>query len=338
MTKAKKIINKNHETIIDIGMIFYHSENFFAGLLDSLQKQTFKNFKLLILINGSSQDEYLKAKKYFKILKNCTVFYSKKNLGFAKGQNFLLKKSKAKFYFCLNPDLILDKHCLQKLVDFLNQNKKCAAAFPKILKLIKNQKTNLIDSCGVEITKSFKAFDNHQNQVDNYNYKTEKEIFAFSGAAVLLRKKALNDVAILNNNIEQQFFDELFFMFKEDVDLSFRLRWKMWKIFLCPLSLVYHKRGLGQKKWLSKSFFEKKNSFLGQTILLIKNFDQGFSFLVKLNIFLREICRQIFVLFFSPLVFWEQIVFFKKNYNLIFTHKKALHKKINPLKIEKFFI
>jgi GT2 family glycosyltransferase len=75
---------------------------------------------------------------------------------------------------------------------------------------------------------------------DDGQYDKEEDVPAFCGAGVLINKKALEDVG---------YFDENFFMYYEDADLSFRLRENGWRIVYSPKSVIRHVHAGSSKEW-----------------------------------------------------------------------------------------
>lgn len=167
------------------------------------------------------------------------------NLGFAKGYNRLIalaSQEQARYFLVINPDTVLLPETIERLVAYLDANPRVAAAVPKILRwdFIQRQATKQIDSLGVGLTKAGCFVDVGQGQ-DDQTGNDPGLIFGFTGAAVLLRLSALAEVAF-NNGQSLEYFDELMFMYKEDCDLSYRLRLANWQIALVPEAIVYHDR------------------------------------------------------------------------------------------------
>lgn len=90
-------------------------------------------------------------------------------------------------------------------------------------------------------------------EVDNGQYQKEEQIMGFCGAGVLLNKKALDKVG---------YFDEKFFMYYEDADLSFRLRENGWKIVYSPKSEIRHIHSGSSKEWSQFFVYQVERSRL----------------------------------------------------------------------------
>ncbi len=252
------------------------------------------------------------------------------NLGFAVAYNKMIGntiRNGFEYFLAVNPDMIFDKGMIAGLMEEIKKDKKNGAVAPKILKWdfsqlainnyelriskeeLDNSKTDIIDSCGIFMTKEHRFSDCEQGEVDDGQTEI-KEVFGFSGAAVLLNLKALQDVAFEG----REFFDELMFMYKEDCDLSYRLRLAGWKIKLAPSAVAYHHRGVSPKgesnfkialNRFGKSKQNKKWSFLNHWIMFSKFKNLHYSWKVDFATAFYQFKKIIFVLLFEQYLFLE---------------------------------
>jgi GT2 family glycosyltransferase len=102
----------------------------------------------------------------------------------------------------------------------------------------------IINSCGLEINRSFYARDRGANTVDNGRFKNTEEIFSPSGSSFLISKKCLEDTG---------FFESSFFTYYEDVDLFWRARLRGWRMYFVPGSIASHHHCGTGTEW-SKTF------------------------------------------------------------------------------------
>jgi hypothetical protein len=293
-------------------------------------------FKILAIDNTETEDNE-NARFIKKNYPQIDFIWVGKNLGFAKAYNIMINKARAwgaDYFFCINPDTIVEPDAISEMIKILESDENIGAVQPKIRQLritnyelrigeerekeIKNGKTNIIDSLGLVMDDKFRFFDNNQGEKDqltiNNNQLSIKEIFGFTGAATLLRMSALQDVAYNNG-----YFDELMFMYKEDCDLSMRLRLAGWKIVLAPQAVIYHDRtaaAIGNNFWQviknrkNKSANLKRWSFLNQWIVILKYLNL-FSWRVKIKTIFYQLQSLIFVLLFEPYLLKELIRLWK---------------------------
>ena len=351
-----------------IGFITYGklTAKYLPYFLSSLNQQTYKDFKILAIDNSENENnentEFIK-KNYPEI----EFRWAGDNLGFAKAYNLMVKQAfgaGVKYFLAVNPDMIFEKDFIEKLLDMLTSDEKIAAVAPKILKWdfdltpacagrpdpspkigegreVYQSKTNIIDSYGLKINKQHQFFDGHQGEIDKATIQSPMKVFGFTGAAVLFRLTALQDV-VCQDNGKKQYFDELMFMYKEDCDLSYRLRLAGWKIMLAPKAVAYHHRSAspgGETNLqiafnrLRKSQQVKKWSFLNQWILLLKYKNLPFSWPVKLATAWYQFKSLIFVLLFEQYLLKELLKLWKLR-DEIRKRREKLKVKINIKEIE----
>lgn len=109
------------KTIVSVLMPIYNQAEFLKEAIKSVINQSFKDFELLILNDGSN-DNSLKIIKSFKD-KRIKIFSCKKRQGLAKSLNFLIKKSKGRYLARMDGDDISKKNRLREQISFLKKNK-----------------------------------------------------------------------------------------------------------------------------------------------------------------------------------------------------------------------
>jgi len=259
---------------LTISLLTYNGEKYIPYLLPSLQHQTFKDWELIIMDNNSG-DETLKAIRNETI--NCKLLEQKKNLGFSLGHNKIISWSDSDYVAVINQDLILEPDCLEKLIDFMDQHPQVGACQPKLLywNFELHDKTNIIDSCGLEIKKNFSVTDRLQGQGDEA--PAGQPVFGVSAALAIYRRAALENVKLpLKHNHElAEYFDEDFFAYKEDADLSWRLRLAGWENYFVSQAVAYHDRSISSQH---RSFLARRGrqvinklSYRNQLAMIKKN-------------------------------------------------------------------
>ncbi len=208
--------------MISIVVLNFNGKQYLDDCLTSLAAQTFRNFEVIVVDNGSTDgsQEYVKA--YFpwvKIIKN------DKNLGFAGGTNAGIRQADGDYILTLNNDTQADRRFLECLKEPMSDRSvgMCASKmlFPD----------GRINSTGMCISRSGAAWDRGMLEPDVGRYDSEEEVFGPCAGAALYRKEMLDEIDL---------FDEDFFLFMEDVDLAFRGRLAGWKCVYVPKARVYH--------------------------------------------------------------------------------------------------
>src|SRR3989338_4533015 len=161
--------------------------------------------------------------------------------------NSVLRQSypNIEFLICLNQDAVLTETFVERALKPFHDS-EVAAVQGKVMRL-KEKKGNdfelngLIDSAGLVMLKNRRIISRGQGEKDRGQYEQAREIFGVDGAVPVYRKSALEDV-----KIKDEYFDEDFFMYKEDVDLAWRLRLAGWKAVYEPKAVAHHFRGAGE--------------------------------------------------------------------------------------------
>ena len=278
---------------VSVGLLSHNSIKYIQPCLRSLQAQDYDNISITVLDNNSTDDSVNMIRDQFPEVK---IIESTENTGFGKGHNRLISETEGEFYACLNIDMIFEPNFISSLVKGLTEKPTYGSAGGKLKRwdfgssesdthAIREQgKTNFIDSVGIKILKNHRFEDIGQGEVDYGQYDQARDIFGISGAAVLFRRKALEDTAFVKEDKSLEFFDESMFMYKEDIDLAYRLQWAGWKCRYTPVSIAYHDRtaaASGLSTWeiiknrSKKPSYINRNSHLNHQILLQKNYATG---------------------------------------------------------------
>ncbi|MDH3324353.1 MAG: glycosyltransferase family 2 protein, partial [Candidatus Peregrinibacteria bacterium] len=224
-----------------MGLATYNSEKYIESCLSSLLAQNYENVEVVIFDNNSQDKTVATIRENFSSEK-VRIIESTENVGFSRAHNEILRATDSEFYACLNIDMIFEPNFISESVKSINEKPIFGSTGGKIKKwdfdtfkgkgglssFGKSGKTNFIDSAGLKIFSSHRFENIGEGEVDYGQFNESKEVFGFSGAAVLYRRKALEDVAFINEKGEKEFFDESMFLYKEDIDLAYRLQWAGW--------------------------------------------------------------------------------------------------------------
>ncbi len=226
---------------VSVIVVIYNNIHWIKLCFDAIFAQTHQAEEVFAVIcgNDDGSKEYLQ-RNYPEV----KILDPGSNVGFAKGNNMAIAQSTGEFIQMVNPDLILESNYIEELLKVFN-DPKVASATGKLLRynLASNQKTNIIDSTGIVMSVSGRARDRGQNEVDNKQYDNQTDIFGVSGAAPMHRKAALEVV-----KFENEYFDEDFVAYWEDVDMSWRLNNKNYLSKYVPSAVGYHGRTAGQSE------------------------------------------------------------------------------------------
>jgi GT2 family glycosyltransferase len=211
--------------------------------MECIDRQTVSPTKVILIDSGSNDPSYLEK---YKQQPHVEVVLADKDIGFCKGNNIGMTKlpQHCDFVFLLNPDAFLSSTFLEQALAFMNapENARYAALTGTVLGYDINQDapTGAYDSTGVFRTWYGKWYDRDQGrQKKEDDYTNPETIPAICGAVFFCRKKAIDEVLLRGYEL----LDTTFYMYKEDIDLSLRLRKKGWNLAFVPNMIVYHCRG-----------------------------------------------------------------------------------------------
>ncbi|MBI5369722.1 glycosyltransferase family 2 protein [Candidatus Uhrbacteria bacterium] len=305
---------------LSIHIVAWNSMRFLPDLFKSLREQTYQDFTVLVIDNGSTDGVEAFLREQYP---QTTVLRNARNLGFAGAHNQGIRYAldhwdpstyKEDFILVTNPDLIFEPTCLERLMRDAANHPDVAVFGAKLRRAFgENQhdealqetiKSDLIDSTGLRAHKNRTVSDRGAGELDQGQYDEKRDVFGISGALALYRARALQEV-----RFEDEFFDADFFAYKEDVDLAWRLQEAGWKARFVPEAVAFHYRGMyGPEKigWMdrirnrrSKSKLRSYYSNRNQWLLLVKNerWTNGLMALPRVLVF--ELGRLLYTVFFE---------------------------------------
>lgn len=224
-------------------IVTFNSQKYLSKAIECINQQTHPMTKIIIVDTGSDDTTYLLP---YKPQSNVEVIIAEKNSGFCKGNNIAFSKlpNNSDYVFFLNPDAFITPSFVSSAVAFLEspQNQHYGALTGTVLgyNMNANQPTGTYDTTGIFRKWYGRWYDRGQGQAYHPGlFSLQEDLEAICGAVFFCRKKALDSVMFLNNEV----FDNTFYMYKEDIDLSLRLRRKGWKLAFLPQLISYHCRG-----------------------------------------------------------------------------------------------
>lgn len=203
-----------------------NGEQFLIDCLNSLAAQTFKNFETILVDNHSSDRSIDIVNNWYPeviLIRNDT------NRGFAEATNQGIRNSQGEFILTLNNDTKIHSDFLSEILRPMDDDPKVGICASKMLFL-----DGRINSTGLCIARSGAAWNRGNSERDSGQYNKQEEVFGASAGAALYRRSMLDEIGL---------FDEDFFMYMEDVDLSFRARLAGWKCMYVPTAIVDHYHG-----------------------------------------------------------------------------------------------
>ncbi len=220
---------------VAIVILNWNGRKYLEQFLPSVLQTSYANYEVIVADNGSTDDSITFLETNFAGIR---LIRFNQNFGFAKGYNEALKQVQADYYVLLNSDVEVQAGWLQPMVTLLESDKTIAACQPKILSY-NNKKMfeyagaagGWLDKYGYPFAKG-RVFD--ITEEDKGQYDQSEPIFWASGASLFIRPAVFQ---------QMKGFDEYFFAHQEEIDLCWRIQLAGYKIYSCPLSVVYHVGG-----------------------------------------------------------------------------------------------
>jgi hypothetical protein len=247
-------------TSILITVLNWNGSDDTIDCVNSLKYQSFKDFEILVIDNGSKLTDYEKL-SILNNINNVTVIRNERNLGFAGGVNIGIHhaiKNNYEYVALFNNDAIADKDWLKNLLNGFNQNSSTSA----VTGLLLHEDGQTIDSTGDYYSIWGMPFPRSRGlaaaAAPNSGY-----VFSATGGATLYKTTLFKEIGL---------FDESFFAYYEDVDISFRAQLAGHKIYYTKDAIAYHKQGATSKKIPGFTVYQ---TFKNIPLLYTKNVPTG---------------------------------------------------------------
>lgn len=224
--------------LISIIVVNYNSGHQLPRCLASLQRQTWRNFEVIVVDNASTDNSMAHLDAYPEVRK----VYNTTNRGFAAGQNQGIAVAQGEYILALNYDLVMLPDFLEQLVNALAKDREAGWACGKMLNMTSDGKaSHTIYAVGHVLPPDRFAKLRGNGEVDHGQYDQAEYVIGAPGAAALYKREMVEDISF-----EGQFFDESFFTWGEDVDVDWRAHNRGWKCLYVPAAVVYHQGHVGE--------------------------------------------------------------------------------------------
>ncbi|OGM00619.1 hypothetical protein A2480_00605 [Candidatus Uhrbacteria bacterium RIFOXYC2_FULL_47_19] len=341
---------------VAVAIVSWNHMKYLSDALTSVRNQTHQDLSLIVVDNASSDGTSEFVRTNFS---EAVLLRNIRNLGFSRAYNQTIEYARANlkrdgeelFVLVMNPDIILKPDYIARLLDRMMHRTDVGSAGGKLLRvherpdgdLSEKDFSDIIDSTGLRIYRSRRAVDRHSGERDT-DFDRTSEVFGISGALIMFRISALNDVALMG-----EFFDEDFFAYKEDVDLAWRLQLRGWKSLYVPEAVAYHHRrvkGTEKTSWLAvirgrrnRSKLVSRLSYRNHVFMLLKNEYLTNLFIDLPWIFLFELKKLMYMLLLEPSVFFTTLPDLVRNIPRALSkrHKTIGSTRVSSKEIRKWF-
>ena len=228
--------------VVSIIVISWDSIEFLGECLKSVREQTYQDWELIVVDNGSEDGSADLVREKFP---EARLIANSQNLGFSRAGNLGLRDSRGEWVLFINPDVRLETNWLEKALLAFKISPRIGMVTGKILRFDRST----IDSTGQFLSRSRRAIERGYNQPDRGQYDRQGFVFSVCGAVALYRREMVEAL-----RLNGEFLDEDFFAFYEDLDVGWRANLLGWRGYYVPDAIAYHYRGGSQKGggWLAR--------------------------------------------------------------------------------------
>ncbi|HET6746726.1 MAG TPA: glycosyltransferase family 2 protein [Candidatus Saccharimonadales bacterium] len=236
--------------LVSIIILNWNRINDTLACLESVRKQTYKNYEIIVVDNGSVDD----SKKILKDIRDIVLVDNPKNRGFTGGHIDGLKHAKGEFIFVLNNDAVVDKEYVKNAITVLQKDKKIA--------IVGGRSYRWNDDMPMSEENPFYAFQTINRFTMEGIFATsdlgfEHEVNWVSGSAMVIRKSALK---------KSGYFYDPMFAYYEESDLFARIQACGYSIVYSPNLKIWHKDGAS-----SSSLFQLTSLFKNRFVFAARN-------------------------------------------------------------------
>ena len=249
---------------VSVSLLTYNSRAYLSECLESVLGQTYPRVEVVIVDNRSSDGTVDYVREHWPGL---SLYHNTENVGYSAGHNRGIRMSDGDYVLVLNPDVVLQRDCIGYLVEAIERDERAGAAMGKLYTWGSRQEASpVFDSVGVYIRKNRRTLDRGQGEADVGQYDEVRECFGASGAVGLYRRAMLEDV-----RLGDEYFDEDFFAYREEVDLAWRSRLLGWTCVFEPRAVGYHDRTYTPRTRSSMPGHLRRHMLKNRYLLLLKD-------------------------------------------------------------------
>ncbi|SEA36096.1 Glycosyltransferase, GT2 family [Xylanibacter ruminicola] len=254
---------------LSVIIVNYNVRPYLTACLDSVQRALEGIESEVFVVDNHSDDDSVEvvSRDYAWV----HLINNRDNLGFSKANNIAIRQAQGEYILLLNPDTVVAEDTLKGVIDFMDQHPKAGGAGVRM----HNADGTLAPESRRAIPTPFVAARKMLGFTKRYymsylSWDAPAQIEVVSGAFMLLRHKAIYEVGML---------DEDFFMYGEDIDLSYRLLQGGWQNWYLPYDIVHYK---GQST--SKSDFRYVHVFYQAMLIFFRKHYSHLSFFFSLPV------------------------------------------------------
>lgn len=311
---------------LSIIIISYNVKHYLEQCLLSIFKAQREDIPMeIFVVDNASQDNspaYIREQFPAKEYPNLHIIANARNMGFGKANNQAIAKAQGEYMLFLNPDTIITENTLHDVITFADTHQQMGGLGTMMLhsdgqfalesrRGLPTPWTSMCKMSGLcALFPKSKRFGKYYMQYLDKEQPSEIEII--SGAFFLARKSALDKTGL---------FDEAFFMYGEDIDLSYRLLQNGYKNYYTPSPILHYKGESTQK-----STFKYVHIFYTAMLIFFKKHFHHYGFLLTLPIKIAILFRAVIAVIMQYIVRAKTFIIPPKeaqNYSYVYIGRNA---------------
>jgi GT2 family glycosyltransferase len=242
-------------------VVNYNGLRYLDTCLEALLAQQLEGgFEVIVVDNGSGDGSVAHLRERWPAVR---VLEPGANLGFAGGNNRGIAAASGRHLVLINNDTRARPGYLAALVAAAESDDRIGAVTPKLVFM---DRPVVIQNAGALLLSDGSGADRGSGEEDHGQYGRQEEVFGICGCGCLLSRRMLADVGA---------FDEDFWMYYEDTDLSWRMRMRGWHVLYEPAAVVEHVHAGTSVEWSPAFTFHVDRNRL---FMIVKNAPAGFVF------------------------------------------------------------
>jgi GT2 family glycosyltransferase len=255
---------------LSIIIVNWNGVNFLPNCLTSIvENQPTVPFEIIVVDNCSTDGsrEWLSSDEANELLKNAQfkLILSDENMGFGRANNLAIEQSNSPFVFLLNPDTIVQREAITKLLDTLRSNERIGAVAPRLLSQNGSVQVSVWGFPPTPVSLLVQGFQldrflpnkllENWIYASHWNYLQRVSVPMVSGAAIMVKKAMINAVGA---------FDPEFHMYGEDGEWCIRMKRHGWLTVFEPDASIIHLGGQSSmQRWgLENSKLKEQEAFI----------------------------------------------------------------------------
>ncbi len=251
---------------VSIIIVTYNSARVIGACLDSLASDAASGLAEVIVVDNASSDDSVRVVR--DRYSWATLITSGENLGYSKGVNLGIQSARGRFLLILNPDTVVRRGTLRKLIEFVEKTPDAGIVGPKLVfhdgtvqlscrrfytfRVLLMRRTPL-----GKIFKNSKAVSDHL--MLDFDHDSTREVDWLLGAAMFVRREAVDNVGMM---------DERFFLYFEDVDWCYRMKQRGLKVYYLADAVIEH----GYKRESAQAVLNR--SFAAHLVSLFRYYEK----------------------------------------------------------------